>query len=100
MLSELMKFNMPLTTEQFKAAVEDARQEMIQKIKVGSPFDELERFTHRIISLTADMFVGEKIETSDLAQNEQEQKNLKMYEAGRNIRIEEERALAEELKKL
>ncbi len=81
---------MPLTIEQFKQQVEEEMN------KIGDiPKDERDTYviielTHRIISLTADFMTGEMLVPKGLAPS------WIKYD----VRIEEERALAEEIKSI
>ncbi len=88
---------MPLTTEQFKQQVEEETKNMIG-YKCWSDKD-FKAFAHHIISLTADMMVGEGAKKTNWKLVPSELKNY-AEAVGYSVRIEEERALAEELKKL
>jgi hypothetical protein len=91
---------MPHTTEQFKAAVEE--EIMKTQMSCGCADtkcdilqDDLREFAHRIISLTADMFVGEGRQVG-----RHDAGSVQLHKYGYNERCVEERALAEEIKSL
>ncbi len=92
---------MPLTTEQFKAAVEEEIAKKFSTVsgvdiaQVGFRKKEIEELAHRIISLTADMFVGEGRQVG-----RHDAGSVQLHKYGYNERCVEERALAEEIKSL